>query len=114
MSYVVGFALSLLCTLLAFGLVYEHISTASAAAFSPALVTVVVVLAVMQLISQLIFFLHLGKSSGARWNVTVFGFAVVTVVIVVGGSLWIMQNLQHENMNQMFMGGAITPQAEQD
>jgi cytochrome o ubiquinol oxidase operon protein cyoD len=39
-------------------------------------------------------------SSEQRWNVSAFAFTVVTVAIVVGGTLWVMYNA---NANMMPM-----------
>ncbi len=57
-------------------------------------------LAVTQLLVQLLFFLHLGRESKPRWNLIVLAFAVMVVVIVVFGSLWIMKNLQYNHGHQ--------------
>ena len=58
-------------------------------------------LAAIQLFVQAIFFLHLGKESKPRWNQQLFAFMLATVIIIVGGSLWIMANLDyhHQNLN---------------
>ena len=56
------------------------------------------VLAAVQIVVHLVFFLHMNTSSGQRWNVTAFGFTVLTVVIVIGGTLWVMHNV---SMNMM-------------
>jgi cytochrome o ubiquinol oxidase operon protein cyoD len=74
-------------TLIAFYLVGNHSFS------STGLKLVVLLLAVIQLFVQTVFFLHLGKESKPRWNLIVFGFAVMVVFIVVVGSLWIMNNL---------------------
>lgn len=93
-SYVVGFILSVAMTLIAFALVEYHIWPTSA------LIIVISVLAVMQLIVQLVFFLHLGDEKGPRWKLVTIAFAVIVVGIVVIGSLWIMHNLDY-NMQHM-------------
>jgi cytochrome o ubiquinol oxidase operon protein cyoD len=62
------------------------------------LVLVIVGLAVVQLLVQLIFFLHLGKESKPRLNLTIFAFMLLVVGIVAIGSLWIMHNLDYNMM----------------
>ena len=57
------------------------------------LVGALAALAVAQLMVQLVFFLHLGTESKPRWNLTVVLFALMVVVILVFGSLWIMKNI---------------------
>jgi len=93
-SYIVGFVISIILTLIAFMLVENKILPTAA------LVVTIVALAVIQLFIQLVFFLHITSGIGARWKVTTFVFAVVVVGILVGGSIWIMNNLNY-NMLQM-------------
>jgi cytochrome o ubiquinol oxidase operon protein cyoD len=94
-SYVIGFVLSIILTFLAYVLVVNHILEGAL------LVAVIVGLAVIQLFVQLFFFLHLGKESKPRWNLIVFAFALSVVVIIVFGSLWIMNNLDYNMMHDM-------------
>lgn len=58
----------------------------------------VVGLGVLQIILQLIFFLHIGLESKPRWNITMLLFTFLLVAILVFGSLWIMQNLNYNLM----------------
>jgi cytochrome o ubiquinol oxidase subunit IV len=50
---------------------------------------------------QLVFFLHLGMESKPHWNSITFLFAVLVIVIIIGGSMWIMQNLNYNVMLPM-------------
>lgn len=59
--------------------------------------TAITILAVAQLLVQLVFFLHMGKESKPRWNAIVFSFMLLVVGIIVIGSIWVMNNL-HYNM----------------
>jgi cytochrome o ubiquinol oxidase operon protein cyoD len=94
-SYQVGFFFSIILTLIAFLLVYLHINS-DHAMFSHQFLTVAIFdLAVVQLIVQAVFFLHLNTHSSARWNMIVFLFTGLVVFTVVAGSLWIMQNLNY-------------------
>ena len=90
-SYVVGFVLSIATTLIAYFFVVNQLLP------KETLIYVVLVIAVVQLIVQLVFFLHLGR--GNRWKVITFAFAALVVIIVVVGSLWIMKNLDYNMMN---------------
>ena len=56
------------------------------------------VLAVVQIVVHLVFFLHMNASSSQRWNVTAFAYTVLTVLIIVVGTLWVMHNV---GMNMM-------------
>ncbi|HTI17454.1 MAG TPA: cytochrome o ubiquinol oxidase subunit IV [Trinickia sp.] len=91
-GYVVGFILSVVLTAASFGLVMAHMLSPQAALISLA------ALAVVQIVVHLIYFLHMNNSSSQRWNVLAFVYTVVTVVIVIVGSLWIMHNV---SMNMM-------------
>lgn len=88
-SYVTGFVLSLLITLAAYVLAAEKLTSGWS------LVYALGGLAVAQLMVQLVCFLHLGRESKPFWNLQVLIFAVGVVIIVVFGSLWIMNNLNY-------------------
>jgi cytochrome o ubiquinol oxidase operon protein cyoD len=98
-SYSIGFLLSIACTLIAYVAVATHTGTKHIAYAHPLLIAFIVIAAFAQLVVQLVFFLHLGKESGRKWNLIVFMFMVLVVTILVGGSLWIMQNLQYHHMH---------------
>ncbi|BAQ82908.1 cytochrome o ubiquinol oxidase subunit IV [Pseudomonas sp. St29] len=83
-SYAIGFMLSVILTLIPFGLVmYPSL---------PKDVTLWIVLAfaVIQVIVHLVYFLHLDRSAAQRNNVIAFIFAALVIVLLVGLSLWIM------------------------
>lgn len=89
-TYVTGFVLSVALTLVAYVLVVNQ-------AFSTrdVLVGVIVLLAVVQFVVQLIFFLHLGREQRPRFNLVVFSFMLMVLFILVFGTLWIMSNLDY-------------------
>ncbi len=91
LSYVVGFVLSVLTTLLAYFIVVHDLWS------KEVLVYVVLAIAVVQLIVQVVFFLHIGR--GSRWKLATFLFTVLVVGIVVVGSIWIMNNLNYNMMD---------------
>ena len=105
-SYVTGFVISIVVTLTAFGLVELHVLHGHESISHEILIPLLIIFAIVQLVVQLVFFLHLGKGSSAGWNLVVLAFALLIVAIVVGGSLWIMHNLQHTSSptSEMFMG----------
>lgn len=100
LSYSVGFALSLLLTGTAFFLVEMHFWSHHVLYSHQFLYIAIIVLALSQLLAQLVFFLHLGTKSMPRWNAIVLSFALFIVLVIVGGSLWIMYNLNY-NMTPM-------------
>jgi cytochrome o ubiquinol oxidase operon protein cyoD len=50
---------------------------------------------------QLHYFLHLGDEPKPQWNLLTFGFMIGVVLILVFGTLWIMNNLNDRMMPQM-------------
>lgn len=94
LTYTVGFVLSILLTLAAYSSVVNRTHPDST------LIGIIVGLAVTQLLVQLVFFLHLGRESKPRWKLMIFLWMLLIVGIVVGGSLWIMQNLDYNMMPQ--------------
>lgn len=91
-SYLIGFVLSVVLTAASFWFVLHSGYPRETMLIGLA------VLAVVQIVVHLVFFLHLNSSSSQRWNVTAFCFTVLTVAIVVGGTLWVMHNV---TMNMM-------------
>lgn len=53
--------------------------------------------AIVQVLVHLYYFLHLDASAGERWNLLVILFTALILVILAGGTLWIMINL-HRHM----------------
>ena len=86
-TYILGFSLSVLITVIAFFVVGFKIFPAMATYVS------ITVLALIQLYVQLVFFLHLSTDSKARWNLISAIFALIVVFIIVAGTLWIMFDL---------------------
>jgi cytochrome o ubiquinol oxidase subunit IV len=100
-TYSLGFILSLALTLTAYFAVKHHISTGHLFPSDKIMLAVLALLAAAQLGTQLVFFLHLNHESKPRWNLTVFAFMLMVLVIIVAGSLWIMNNLNyHMNSEQ--------------
>jgi cytochrome o ubiquinol oxidase operon protein cyoD len=93
-TYVTGFVLSVILTVVAYGFVYDHVHSDHTVFTHHFLLILIFSLAVAQLAVQLVFFLHIGRK-GQNWNVATLGFAAVVVLILVIGSLWIMTNLDY-------------------
>lgn len=55
-------------------------------------------LAILQTVIQMVFFFHLGLGEKPRWHLMMFLFTIFVVVIVIGGSMWIMYNLRYNVM----------------
>ena len=91
--YITGFVLAVLLTFSAYEVVVNHYMSGIS------LMVVIVVLAIAQLVVQLIFFLHVGRGKEGRWNFVAFLFTLLILVILVAGSLWIMYNLNYNMMS---------------
>lgn len=88
-TYVVGFTLSIGLTLLAyFAVTHEWFKHSS-------VVLALLMLAIMQFVVQLFFFLHVGHETRPRWKLLMLFLAIVFVLILVLGSIWIMYNLDY-------------------
>ena len=122
-SYLTGFVLALLLTLLAFGLVivgrggslgpidkvldifpYGEVITGK---MSRHLIIVgVIVLAILQISIHLRYFLHLSFGSPQNWNLLAILFALFIIIIMVGGTLWIMNDLNGHMLLSSPVGAA--------
>ncbi len=99
-TYVAGYVLSLLLTISAYSIVWRHVNTHHVFISDNWLNPLVIVLALVQLVVQLVFFLHLSRESKPRWNLAVLAFAFLIVAILVIGSVWIMFNLNRHYGHQ--------------
>ena len=88
-SYLTGFLLSILLTLAAYFIVVEHVFS------SRILIYTIIGLGIIQMFIQLLFFLHLGQEPKPYWNFQLFLFMITILLILIIGSLWIMENLRY-------------------
>ncbi len=91
-SYMIGFVMAVILTVIPFAMVMSGAFSKSAT------VIVISVLAAVQMLVHIVYFLHLDRSPGQRSNVQAGLFAVLMIGIVIVGSLWVMHNL---NVNMM-------------
>lgn len=90
-SYVTGFILSLVFTFIPYYLVVNQTVPGTM------LLATILGFAVLQLVVQVTFFLHLGRGPKPNWNLFFFIATVSIILVVVGGSIMIMNNL-YKNM----------------
>ena len=88
-SYITGLVLCLILTIIPFVLVGKALLPAKE------LYIILPILAVAQLFIQSAFFLRLNASPTGRWTLMAFLFAILVVLVLVIGSLWIMYNLNY-------------------
>lgn len=91
-SYVIGFLLSLLFTAIPYYLVVNKVITGSS------LLATILGFAVLQMAVQIFFFLHLGRGPKPLYNVAFFISTVGIILVVVLGSIFIMDHLNYNMM----------------
>ena len=91
-GYLIGYVAAAILTIGAF-------AAARTDALTPAsVVAAITVLAIGQMLVHLIFFLHISTTPNQRTNILAFAVTLLIVVLIVGGSLWIMSHLQSNMM----------------
>lgn len=91
-SYLIGFGLSVVLTLIPFGIVMGEVF---ASAFWP--IIIIFGLGGAQMLVHVYCFLHVDASAEDGWLLMSIAFTVLLIVIVLVGSLWVMFHLE-ENM----------------
>ncbi len=89
--YLIGFAGSFVLTFTSYFLVTDHLLTGTILTAS------IVVLALVQMSVQLIFFLHILNGPKPRWNLLFTLATLVTIGFIFVASLWIMYNLNQSH-----------------
>jgi len=89
-----GLGFSVMLTVAAFWAAGTHLI------WGPAVPVALIVLAIAQMGVHLVFFLHVTTGPDNTNNVLALAFGVLVVFMIVGGSIWIMNNL---NQNMMPM-----------
>lgn len=92
-SYTIGFILSILLTLLAFGFTAKHVNSGHYFISHEFIIPIILGIALVQLVIQLVFFLHILKEDKPRWNLLFFIGTFGLVFLLVAASLIIMNNL---------------------
>lgn len=100
-GYVVGLVLALVLTAASFYMVHSDL------VWAPAIPAALVALAVAQMGVHLVFFLHVTTGPDNTNNVLALAFGVFVVLLLVGGSIWIMAHLSHQLMPMSEMIGRM-------
>lgn len=91
-GYLVGLGLAVLLTVVSFVVAGTHL------VWAPSIPVALCVLAVAQMGVHLVFFLHITSGPDSTNNVMALAFGVLIVFLLIGGSLWIMDHLNHNMM----------------
>ena len=90
--YLVGLGLATLLTVVSFFI------AGTSLVWGPSIPVALAVLAVAQMGVHLVFFLHITTGPDNINNVMALAFGVLIVMLLIGGSLWIMSHLNHNMM----------------
>lgn len=93
-DYVIGLILSIILTALPFAMVMGDLGSQSLQ------VAVILVCCIAQVLVQMVFFLHMNLSSSEIWNSASAIYTLVILLVIVIGSMWIFEHLNHN----MLMG----------
>jgi cytochrome o ubiquinol oxidase operon protein cyoD len=91
-GYLTGLGLAILLTATSFFVAGTDL------VWQPSIPVALVVLAIAQMGVHLVFFLHITTGPDNTNNVLALAFGVLIVILLIGGSLWIMANLNHNMM----------------
>ena len=94
LGYCVGLGLAILLTATSFFIAGTNL------VWRPSIPVALVVLAIAQMGVHLVFFIHITTDPDNTNNILALAFGLLIVFLVVGGSLWIMSNL-NQNMPPM-------------
>ncbi|MCY9662070.1 cytochrome o ubiquinol oxidase subunit IV [Paenibacillus chondroitinus] len=83
-SYIIGFALSIILTIIPLVVVMNHMMGKTGT------LVLILIMAILQFAVQLFFFMHVKEGENARWNIMTLIFGLIILVTIVGGSIWIM------------------------
>ena len=92
LGYLVGLGLAVLLTATSFFIAGTDL------VWQPSIPVAIIVLAIAQMGVHLVFFLHITTGADNTNNVLALAFGLLIVILVIGGSLWIMANLNHNMM----------------
>ena len=91
-NYVVGLGFASLLTVASFWAAASHLI------WGPSVPVALLVLGIAQMGVHLVFFLHITTGPDNTNNVLALAFGVLVVFLLVAGSIWIMNNLDHNMM----------------
>jgi cytochrome o ubiquinol oxidase subunit IV len=92
LGYIVGLGLAIVLTVTSFFIAGTDL------VWQPSIPVAIIVLAIAQMGVHLVFFLHITTGPDNTNNILALAFGLLIVFLVIGGSLWIMANLNHNMM----------------
>lgn len=101
-DYAIGFVLSVILTAIPFWLVMGKVVDQSTT-----ISLVILGFAAVQIVVQMVYFLHLNTKSENGWTILSLIFTAVLVVILLAGSIWVMYHLNTNMMPGMHHSGGM-------
>lgn len=98
-AYIIGYFLSVILTVAAFVTTQMHVGSGHIFIPHNLIIPVLIIFALMQMIVQLIYFLHVWNEKKPKWNLLFFIGTFGLVLMVVIASIWIMNHLEYNHMN---------------
>jgi cytochrome o ubiquinol oxidase operon protein cyoD len=92
LGYLIGLALATLITVVAFFI------SQTTLVWQPSIPIALFVLAVAQMGVHLVFFLHITTGPDNTNNILALAFGVLIVLLLIGGTVWIMYHMNHNMM----------------
>ncbi len=92
LAYVIGLALAVALTCVSFFVARTSL------VWTPSIPVALGVLAIAQMGVHLVFFLHITTGPDNVNNIMALAFGLLIVLLVMGGSIWIMDHMNHNMM----------------
>jgi cytochrome o ubiquinol oxidase operon protein cyoD len=105
-GYLIGLVLAAALTAASFAILRADF------VWAPAIPVALLVFAIAQMGVHLVFFLHITTGPDNTNNVMALAFGVLVVVLLFGGSIWIMNNM-NQNMMPAMSAAPQTPASQQ-
>ncbi|SAL01178.1 cytochrome o ubiquinol oxidase subunit IV [Caballeronia ptereochthonis] len=86
-GYLIGFVLAVVLTVASFW------AATSGAFKGENAILALAVLAAVQVIVHVVFFLHVNASKGQRWHAMSFAYTILMSLILIAGTVWVMHNV---------------------
>jgi cytochrome o ubiquinol oxidase operon protein cyoD len=92
-SYMTGFVLSVVLTVIPFWLVMGNVLNDT-----PKTSIIIMAFAAVQIVVHMIYFLHMNTKSEGGWTFIALVFTLTLVVVTLAGSIWVMYHMDQNMM----------------
>ena len=103
-DYVTGFVLSVILTVIPFGVVMAGgLGSTRLTAF------VVLACAITQMVVHMVYFLHMNPRAEGGWTIISLVFTLIVLIIAVAGTIWVMYHMDANMMPGMAPPAGVAP-----